>query len=147
MARTVAMTKKVLRRPSVSLKEPARTKVNKPTKPLAWKKKGMMGPCDVLSGRDKSSRAWPGNVALRQLVATYYKVHGRTTKRQEQHDMAVAVVQRIYDKGGSFYEKSKGFVMELPKSRALLKVQQVFRDSSNLGNPKSACFDGGIDLF
>jgi hypothetical protein len=125
MARSVAMTKKAVRRPAVSLKEPR--KVKKPTKTLVWKDKDMMGPCDVLTVFDSESSAWPGNVAFRQLLSTYCKVYPSPTKHQQQREIAATVVQRIYEKGGSFYEKNRGVLMELSGLRARWKVQQIFQ--------------------
>ena len=87
--------------------------------------KEKMGPFDVLTGLDRVAITWPGNIALQQLVSAYSKVYQGATQ-QQQHDIAAAVVQRIYDKGGSFYKKSKGAVKELPYSRAVLTVQALF---------------------
>lgn len=125
MARSVAMTNKTVRRPSFSKKEPRI--VSK--LPLVWKKHDQslrVGPYDVLSGRDNDL---PGNVAFRGLVASYSKIY-QTVAREEKKAVAEHIVERVYEKGGIFYRKNQGVVAELPKKRAIVMVQQLFRQKS-----------------
>ena len=91
-------------------------------------------PSDIILGRGRGIQESPGNIKLREIVATYkdrYEKAGRAEKTQMTED----IVMLVKNESGRFLKKTVHGFEEVDFNSARLKVSHIFRD---LKKPKVA---------
>lgn len=88
---------------------------------------------DVLMGRGKHGKKWPGNLRLRRLVDTYKDSYKATDR-----DGKIAISKAIYDEmiisGSRFLVPTKnsskldGGWVEMPRSEVCIRISHLFRN-------------------
>lgn len=100
-------------------------------KKLNHSKKSILGPFDVLLGRDKTSHGNPGNKNFRQVVQKYRDAYQGAPMRKQKSKITHTVIESITSLGGRFlrYERTTGTYEPISQDECHEKVSHALRSA------------------